>query len=79
MTDEVKCFKGDKTVTLLSDTEQCLQVRDTQPEDELIIHRYLGFAISSLVEFKKKKLDQLKGWKNVFSATKRIQEELQVL
>ena len=76
MTDEVKCFKGDKTVTLLSDAEQCLQVRDTQPEDEVIIHRYLGFAINSLVEFKKKKLDQLKGRKNVSSATEQIQEEL---
>ena len=70
MTDEVKCFKGDKTVTLSSDAERCLQVRDTQSEDEVIIHRYFGFAINSLVEFKKKKLDQLKGRKNVSSAKK---------
>ena len=48
-------------------------------QDEVIIHRYLGFAINSLVEFKKKKLDQLKGRKNVSSATEQIQEELQVL
>ena len=79
MTAEVKRFKGDKTVTLLSNAEQCFQVKDTQPEDEVIIHRYLGFAINSLVEFKKKKLDRLKEWKNVSSATKQIQEELQVL
>ena len=36
-------------------------------------------AINSLVEFKKKKLDRLKEWKNVSSATKQIQEEQQVL
>ena len=61
MTDEVKCFKGDKTVTLSSDAERCLQVRDTQSEDEVIIHRYFGFAINSLVEFKKKEVGSIKG------------------